>query len=81
MSRTKNTTKRRTVNRIVEGQREEYDPTFNGERYGNRRNDVKKIKRAVHKAMRGERKEADRKEIKHGEPMDSIKKTSRGAHY
>lgn len=63
MSRTKNTTKRRTVNRIVDGERTNYDPTFNGERYGNRRKDVKKIKRAVHKALRAQRKEADRKEI------------------
>jgi hypothetical protein len=66
MSRTTNTTKRRTVNRIVDGQRQESDPTFNGERYGNRRKDVKKIKRAVHKAMRGQQKDDDRKEIKDG---------------
>jgi hypothetical protein len=64
MSRTKNTTKRRTVNRFKDGERAEHDPAFSGERYGNRRKDVKKVKRAVSKALRGQQKKVDRKEIK-----------------
>lgn len=63
MSRTKNTTKRRTVNRDLQTF-SDYDPTFNGERYGNRRKDVVKLKKAESKAKRGEQKKADRKEIK-----------------
>ncbi len=78
MSRTKNTTKRRTVNRIVDGERNEYDPSFSGERYGNRRNDVKKIKRAVHKAMRGQQKQADREELKTGEPVKKVPRLQQG---